>query len=189
VAVGLDHRADLALLRVVGRDLDASTMPVARQFLRSVNLLLGLAETQPTLPVLAKVALLLSCGDGAELETRRAQLEQLRAEREKAAIQDIRQDVRALAAQEELVGLARERARSWQERSRELDEQQAQGLSSFVEAAAAKLEWLRARGDVIEQGASRERLLVKLKRGQGVLALECGFGPSAAESRSCTAPP
>jgi hypothetical protein len=188
VAVGLDHRADLTLLRVVSRDLDASTMPVARQFLRSVNPLLRLAEQQPTLPVLAKLSLLL-CGDEAELGTRRAQLEQLRAEREKAVSQDIRQDVRALAAQEELVALARERARSWQERSRELDEQRAQGLSSFAEAAAAKLEWLRARGDVIEQGAARERLLVKLQRDQGVLAPECGFGPSAAESRSCTAPP
>src|SRR5207244_652523 len=49
----------------------------------------------------------------------------------------------------------------------------AKGIASFAEVAAVRLEWFRARGDIVKEVMGWEIARVQLKLAQGVLALEC----------------
>ena len=181
VAEGLAFRPELVLLGVVSQELNAATLSAAGQLLRSINGLLGMAEHSPRCPALAKVAELVlhDSGGAEELETRRGQVEHYRAERARVVANEIRQDVRSSGRRARLVALARERARSWEERVQEVEDERARGIASFAEVTTAKLEWLRARGKVVEEWAGWQRALVKLKMDVGALVREAGLSPAA----------
>jgi outer membrane protein TolC len=175
VATALKHRAELAMLQEVSAGLNADTLPAVRQMLGSVNGLLGMAEKTPTCPMLAQ--LLSHCqhagGKAAEVEARRAEIDEYRAQREKAIASDVRADVHLLAQQAALVSLVRERARSWQGRVQDLQEQADRGIVSFAQVNDARVEWLRARDEVVRETTAWQRALIKLKMDQGLLGAEC----------------
>jgi hypothetical protein len=201
VAEGLASRPELVLLGVVSQKQNAATLPAVRQLLRSSNGLLGMAEHTPLCPALAKLAALLlhDSGDAAELETRREQVDRFRADRQRAVANEIRQDVRSLARRARLVALARERAQSWEERVHDVE--RAREMTSYADLAAARLEWLRARGKVLEEEAGWQRAFVKLQMDMGALVRKACPGPgdgllppslegiTGDGSKPCTAPP
>jgi outer membrane protein TolC len=124
-----------------------------------------------------------------ELEVRRQQLRQRLNDRELAVAQEIRQAVRTLAAQQALVVLNRQKIRSWETGVRELEDRNKQGLASVSEVAMAKLDWLRARGDLVQEVMAWHRARIKLKEAQGVLPLECSDVAAPVQCPPVVVPP
>jgi outer membrane protein TolC len=108
-------------------------------------------------------------GSRLELEIRREQLRRQRQDRELAVAQEIRQAVRSLTAQRQLVALTGQKIRSWETGVRELEERQQQGLASVTEVALAKLDALRARADLVHEQMAWHLARVQLWQAQGVL--------------------
>jgi hypothetical protein len=134
------------------------------------------------------------CKGQTDADTVRPQILAYESEREEQIAGDIRRDVRLLTIQTEILILARRRAADNQRRVEEITERQAKGLSSFAETAEARLEWLKARGTVVEAAASLLIHKVKLRQDQGLLAAECcpaceAGSPTAAGSTPCTTAP
>ena len=120
------------------------------------------------------------CKGQADAEAVRQQILTYEAEREQQIASDIRRDVRQIAIQTEILILARRRAADNQRRVEELSEKQAKGISSFADVAEARLEWLKARGTVVEAAATLLIYKVKLREDQGLLVAECSTGSEAA---------
>lgn len=175
LARGLAQRPELVLLREVEDKLDVRTLPAVNQLAKSFNALLGMIEQPPRLPLAALLLRSLHGGSaaGIEVEVRRQQLQQQREDRERAVATEIRQAVRTLAAQQQLVALAHRKVRSWETGVRELEDRHQQGLTSVTEMAMAKLDWLRARGDLVKERMAWHIAYVKLHQAQGALPLEC----------------
>jgi outer membrane protein TolC len=196
VAQGLAQRPELVLLRELDPKLNLRTLPAARQFAQSVNPLLGMSGKQS--PLLLRIILLRALrggfGDPFELEVRRQQLEQQRAHREEAVAQEIRQAVRTLASQQQLVVLNRDKRRSWETKVQELEDRSRQGLASETDVALAKLDTLRARGEIVKEVMAWHIARAKLQQAQGILPLHCpkpapspcGPASTAAGNKCCT---
>jgi outer membrane protein TolC len=195
VAKGLASRPELQLWRTLGQSLDATTLPVAQAALQAVNPLAGGALDKGARSGGAGLKTVLEmCKGQADAEAVRQQILTYEAEREQQIASDIRRDVRQIAIQTEILILARRRAADNQRRVEELTEKQAKGLSSFADTAEARLEWLKARGTVVEAAATLLIYKVKLRQDQGLLVAECNTGsaaacPSAAGSIPCTTAP
>ena len=139
-------------------------------------------------------AVLALCKGQGDVETVRQEILAYEAEREQQIASDIRRDVQQLAIQTEILILARRRAADNQRRVEELAEQQARGLSSFADTAQARLEFLKARSQVVEAEVTLLIYKVKLKQDQGLLAAECCPGcepacPTPAGNIPCTTTP
>ena len=100
-----------------------------------------------------------------ELQTRRRQLDQLIADRERAVAQEVRRAVHTLRSQVEVVILARERAASLEARYRELQRAEARGAPAFPEITTAQTDWLKAQAQVVQEvlaAAKREHYRVSV---------------------------
>jgi hypothetical protein len=173
VSQGLAQRPELVLLHEVQQTLSAGTLSAVRPLAESFNPLLGMMDQRP--PSLFAVVLLRRLlGNQPELEVRRQQLQEHHAERQKAVAEEIRQAARTLIAQQRLAALTYQKVQSWETGVRELEDRNRQGLASSTEVAMAKLDWLRARGDLVKEVMAWHIARAKLKQAQGVLASECG---------------
>jgi hypothetical protein len=184
VAVGLANRAELQLLRSLRQQLDAATLPAVRQVLQAADPLLGMAKKPGPCPLLGKLLAACRCTgkDDEELEARRRQLDQALADRERAVAQEVRRAVYTVRGQVELVITAQERVASYEAKVRDLEEGEAKGSVAYPEVTTARLEWLKARGDLAKEVMAWEIARVDLKKAQGLLPLECGQGPPAGPS-------
>jgi hypothetical protein len=195
VAKGLSTRPELRMWRTLGQSLDAASLPVAQAALQTVNPLAGGALDKGARSSGAHLkAVLEMCKGQTDAETIRQQILTYESEREEQIASDIRRNVRLLAIQTEILILARHRAADSQRRVEESTDRQAKGISSFADTAEAQLEWLKARGTVVEAAATLLIYKVKLRQDQGLLAAECcpgceAAGPSAAGSIPCTTAP
>jgi hypothetical protein len=181
VAKGLASRPELQLWRSLGQGLDATTQPVAQAALQAVNPLAGGALDKGARSSSAHLKTVLEmCKGQADAEAIRQQILTYEAEREQQIASDIRRDVRQIAIQTEILILARRRAAESQRRVEEVAEKQAKGLSSFADTAEARLEWLKARGTVVEAAATLLIYKVKLREDQGLLVAECSTASEAA---------
>jgi len=96
-------------------------------------------------------------------------------ERERAAANEVRQAAHDLNAHRRLAGIARQQARSWKDKLDDLEDRGAKGLASFAEIASARLEWLKARGDVVAELVAVRVADVRLKQAQSFWGLDgCG---------------
>lgn len=180
VAEGLAKRPELFMLQRISEEITVQNLPTIRKALQSVSGLAGMSESKPLCPTLAGL-LAVVCNVGAvaaELQTRREQVDEYRIGRERAIAGEITVDARGLVSQAQLVTLSRARARSWQERVEELQAKFPRGLATLAELTDARLQWLRARGDVIKDVTAWERTLVLLQLHQGVLHTHCDEGPA-----------
>src|SRR5262249_13577353 len=178
VALGLEQRPQLMLLRILRDRLDAASLPAAVAMVQAVDPLLGMSEKKPPCPTLQKLLLCLGCtppGAKKDVEARKRQLEQLLADRERAVAQEIRQAVHTQRAQVDLVVVARERALNWEAVVHDWEDKESHGQGNFVELTKAKLEWLRARGKLVKEIMAWEIARSDLKKAQGILPAECGF--------------
>jgi outer membrane protein TolC len=172
VIQGLAQRPELVLLREVEQKLNAQTLPAVRQLAGSFQALLGMMDQRPRSLLVALLLRRLS-GSRPELEIQRQQLQQHLAEQEKAVAQEIRQAARTLIAQQQLAALNRQKVQSWETGIRELEDRNRQGMASSTEVAMGKLDWLRARGDLVKEIMAWHIARGKLKQAQGVLPSEC----------------
>jgi hypothetical protein len=186
VQLGLQQRPQLLLLRDLIAHLDRDTLDSAHTFLQMLNPLLAMSSPGPScklLIILGKI-LHIQPGQEAERERVRAQLCEYLHERERTVEAEIRAAVYEVYARRETIAQARQAADSWQERIRDLEKQQAEGLKGALSLISAHLEWYKAQGEVIKEFLSWKIAIVKLKQAQGVLPAECGYS----EGTSCCAP-
>jgi Outer membrane efflux protein len=179
VALGLAHRPQLHLLRAVSQQLSATTLPTARQVLRSVNPLAGMVESEAAGHRLAGcLAPLVADGGGArgrEVEARQAQLRQLIDQRERAVAEETCLAFEKVQAQARLVAVARDKVNRAREKVNKQRDRLARGLGSALEVTTSRLDWFKARAELVEEVVGWHVARVKLKEARGLLVLECGY--------------
>jgi hypothetical protein len=174
IHVAMHQRAELQLLRILDRDLDAKTLPVVRAFLQGVNGSLG-AQAVSHSPIGKMCAAIkaLVTRSSAERDQRTDQIQQLLSEREKAVANEVRQAAAQLATHGQLVELDRQRAIAWEARVKEVEERLSKGESTFLDVMQAKLEWYKARAALAADVMAWHRARVQLRLAQGVFVSEC----------------
>ncbi|MFL5342674.1 MAG: hypothetical protein ACJ8F7_21285 [Gemmataceae bacterium] len=180
VAEGLATRPELNLLRYLINELDAASVPAARDVLQSVHPLLGMSRGGS---VLAKVTLILRVSPVGhnEAEVRREQLTAYLAEREAVVADEICQATGGVKAHARLAALAWAREKSWQEKLAEVRGRQKQGLASLAEMSSTSMDLFKSRGEVISEVMAWYIAGVKLRQAKGLLVYEClGGGPCRA---------
>jgi outer membrane protein TolC len=88
------------------------------------------------------------------------------AERERTVAGEVRQAAHDLNAHRRLAEIARRQAASWKAKVEDLENRGAKGLASFAEIASARLEWLKARGDVVAESVAVHVAEVKIRQAQ-----------------------
>jgi hypothetical protein len=177
VQLGLHQRPQLLLLRNMIANLDTDTLGSARVLLQSINPLLAMSSPGPrcmVLKILGKIVHI-EPGQQDELERVRGQLCDLLHERERAVEAEIREAVYEIGARRETILRARQAVDSWQDRIRDLEKQQAEGLKGALSLASAYLDLYKARGEVVREFLGWKIAAVKLKQAQGFLPAECGY--------------
>ncbi len=177
VQLGLHQRPQLRLMRYMIAHLDRDTLGSARVLLQTINPLLAMsspASNCKMLMILAKI-LHIQPGQEHELERVRAQLCGYLHERERTVEAEVRAAFYEIGARRETILRARQAADSWQDRIRDLEKQQSEGLKGPLGLASAYLEWYKTRGEVVNEFLRWKIAIVKLKQAQGILPAECGY--------------
>lgn len=182
VAIGLETRAELRLLRLVLCNLDTETLSVARTVLSQANGLLGLEP-----PALCRCCCLCllngplrgDCSEEMEVAARRAQVAQQLAEQEATVASQVRLAVRTIETRLEQVVLARQELASWTARLQAVESKATTGESTFLEITQTRVRKLEAEHKLIRQVVAWQLAHVQLKKAQGVLSQECGYGPTS----------
>lgn len=175
VAEGLASRPELYGLQRMIDELDVKTLKMMREVMQAFNPLMALADSKPCCPMLAKVFALLF-GQGKlqeEVETKREQLIRHKCERMRVISSEIREDVTNLCHRTQVIALTRQRAIAHGRRVAELETKASKELANFEQLTDAKMQWIKARGDVIKAVANWEREYVQLLMHQGVLPNKC----------------
>jgi outer membrane protein TolC len=170
VAEGLARRPDLNLLRVLGAELNARTLPVATQALSTVSTLLGgPAGGCKWLTDLA--AHLLPCLKNGAVETARVQVDELLQARERQAAQEIASAARLVAARRVQAQLASLRAELAGRKVKDLEERLNKGENVRTELTTARLDAIKDRGDQVHAAADFMVACTRLKQAMGLLAV------------------
>jgi len=168
---GLATRADLGMLQMLSESLDGDTLSAVRGALGQINAALGVSPGRAG--VLGK---LLGRGqEYAELQLRRRQVTELLADRQRAAVQQIRQAAYAVDARLREIALAKEKLDSRQQRLAELRSRRGGGAVTAFDIHAAQLEVIEAESRLMHQVIAWRIAQVKLRQKQGLLAFECGW--------------
>jgi hypothetical protein len=184
VAIGLTYRPELLLLRLLEDELCDGNLETVRQQLQSLNAALGQGPSAHC-PKLQQLVAKLCGSSDAELDVRRQQMSEYRAAREREVIEEIRQSVETVVGQIQVVVLTAQRAESWRAAVQEAEEREAKGANGFAQTTEAKLEWYKARRDVVSEITRLQRAKVQVRQAQGVLPVECSRQPSAVGSAAC----
>jgi outer membrane protein TolC len=173
VVLALGQRPELRLLRCLVHDLDVDTLTAVRPLLQTVSPLLG-NRPAADYPCLAVLRAVMPGGPVREREVtiRRQQLLELLKERERAAANEARQAAHDLNAHRRLADLARQQAKNGQDKLDDLERRGAKGLASFADITAARLEWLKARGEVVAELVAVRVADVRLRQAQSFWGLK-----------------
>ncbi|MEX2185958.1 MAG: TolC family protein [Pirellulales bacterium] len=166
VALGLATRADLALLRRLDGSLGVETLPAARGTLMQVDPMLG----QPSVPVRRLASVLGNQDNVTEAASRRDQIALLRADRERAAADEIRQAAIDVSSRYREISLAKDMLASWNGRLNDLRKRREAGDVSPFEIHAAEGEVMRAEHDLTSRVVAWKIAPVRLRQAQGLLA-------------------
>jgi hypothetical protein len=173
VANGLAMRPELNAIRVVGSNLDRSTLPAMRDFLKSISPLLGNDAPDGACKLLSKLHALCSGAVGEELSERRAQIMRHLAEREQAVAEEIRQAVILVEARLRQVALAKEKLEEASETLRQTQSQHENAEATYFDVLRATLAEQQSRADLISAVVGWEIAMVKVREAQGLLVYEC----------------
>jgi hypothetical protein len=177
VNAALADRPELRAWRALQQGLNADTLPVARDLLGgAAPLAAGASGSGMLARCLAKLNLRRSkadpCAD-AELEVRRKQLADLIASRERDVADEVRVAVVALDSQTRRVAFARDRVDRWREKLDEAERQLKAGVPlADLQEAQVRLEWLKARAELVAEVMAWHRARVRLKAAMGWLVWE-----------------
>lgn len=187
VATALARRPELRAWRALYLGLNADTLPTVRDLLRGGNPLVGGVESGPPTGLLLKCVFKVierrtapdPAAVAAELEVRRRQLWELTAERERQVADETRAAAVALDAHAKRVALARDRADAEKARLDDAVKKREAGLpGSDLAEAQARLEWVKARGDLIAEVMAWHQARIRLLAAQGLLAPDEAAGPA-----------
>jgi hypothetical protein len=169
-------RAELRGLRALVAGLSSETLEDVRAHLHAANPLLGGRGVQAAIArsVVQKIAPD-AAAVSAEVSVRRQQLSDWLANRERMIADETRAAAEALNAQTSRLALARDRADSWKVKLDDAVKQKAADLpgAQFAEVSV-RLEWLKARGEVIAEVMAWHQARVKLSASRGALAPDPG---------------
>ncbi|HWG41756.1 MAG TPA: hypothetical protein VN688_03150 [Gemmataceae bacterium] len=177
VRLGLAERPQLLLLRGMITHLDKDTLDAARKLLGSISPMLGMSSPKSgckMLTILAKVTHI-QPRQKDEVESVRAHLIDYLRERERVVVAEIREAAYEVRARREVTILAREASGRWQERIKDLEKQQGQGMPVFADLTTSYMESYKARGEVVKEFLGWKIAAVKVKQAQGILPAECGY--------------
>lgn len=184
VAVGLGRRPELLLLRLLEDELCGGNLDTVRQQLSSLNAALGQGPSAHC-PKLHQLLTKLCAGSDAEPDVRRQQVSEYRAAREREVVEEVRQAVGTVEGQIRVVVLTAQRADSWRVAVQEAEEKEAKGANGFAQTTEAKVEWYKARRDVVSEIARLQRAKARVRQAQGVLPAECSCRSSMAGQTAC----
>jgi hypothetical protein len=175
VNAALADRPELRALRATYANLNADTLPVAREQLRASNPLLGGGSPAPRGLALF---ILKHCGPNTatltELEVRKKQLAELITSRERDIADETRAAVVSLNSQTRRVQLARDRLDAWTAKLADAKKKRdANQPGAELLEAQLTLELLKAKSEAIGEVAAWHQARIRLKAAQGWLAWEC----------------
>jgi hypothetical protein len=178
IALGLEHRPELFMLRKAGNSLTRETAPAIQALLGQADALLGMS-CQGHVSLFRKLAVLLghpSTSEGELVELCR-QFQAYRIQREQEVADEIRQAVMTVDARLREVAVGLEEVRGWERRLEELKAKAERGIPTFPERTTVELHRLEAQSDLHQHVAAWHIARVKLSQAQGLLAEQCGFSP------------
>jgi len=172
VSQGLPNRADLRAITTLENNLNADTVSAVRSGLQRIDALLGGNPAGKSI-----LARLCACGDDAgELQIRREQLCQLYDQQSRSAVEAIRAAAYVVETKLRQIGLAKDEFDSWNQELRRLRaKRQSDGVTEF-DISAAQLAVFQAEYTLVHQIIEWKISESKLKKAQGLLAAECGYG-------------
>lgn len=172
VAEGMQCRADVGALQYALACADTVSAASLRQVLAQLYPALG--SSSP--PMASLCAMLGLGGQGNEKSTRKQQIVDMLAARQEVASAEIRQACEAVGTCFRRIALAKQTRDHWRSRLDDLEARRnADGVSSF-DVGVARLELFQAEADLVSRVVDLRLAEVELKRAQGVLPIECGYG-------------
>ncbi|HJZ55307.1 MAG TPA: hypothetical protein VKE74_10130, partial [Gemmataceae bacterium] len=179
VNAALADRPELRAWRTLQQGLTVNTLPVARDLLRGGAPLAAGVSAPMGGPLARCVTKLLASHSkpdpcaAAELEVRRKQLADVIASRERDVADETRVAVAALNGQTRRVALARDRVDGWQAKLDDAVRLRKAGLpmADLLEAQA-RLEWLKARSELVAEVMAWHQARVRLRAAMGWLVWE-----------------
>jgi len=188
VAFGLARHPELRMLRRLASQLDADSLPAARQTLSTFQPLLG--QSPVSMSGRGLLWLIFHRRQSVEdLPIRRQQLQMLISQRESQIAEDIRSAVAIRAGRFQLAQLAQLEVESWQRQLLRLKSQLKTGQVNFLEVSQAQLNLVKAHSELLSRAVAWQLSEVKVKHAQGILAEECGLSAGGTNTCSVTASP
>ena len=177
VAEGMASRAELRMLRLVGRNLDADTLGVARRVLAQVSPLLG-GATSKTRQCFVRLTERREAENDLPAVCR--QLRDWTRDREEAVAAEIRVAAIECSGNKARVAIARQQLALEERMAADLRRRQTVGESDALAIHVADLDVAMARRTVVEREVAWELSRVKLLQARGLLAAQCGRGVACA---------
>jgi len=170
--VALQYRADLQLLRYIEAEISVGNLVTVRNLLGSVNSLLGTTVTSDFKLFLLSLSETCFGQEALEVAQRRAQVQNLRHDREQQAINEVQTAIRNIETGIKRIALARDRLINTQLQEDAIQKRSSQGLSSFLEESSGQQDVLKARVELIKEMMAWQRARIELKQAQGMLVFE-----------------
>lgn len=171
VNLAMEHRADLAALRLAVSSSSDDSTSAARTLLQLAGGGLGIAPTSPCCLSL----LLLAHRSDCEGSIRSQQLCALLSDQQRTAKHETLQAVALVETRLTQIGVTKRRLELAQARVQSIEAQLKLSSSSPLALRKARLEVLAADQDLLHDVVEWKIALVKLKEAQGLLAEECGY--------------
>ncbi len=172
VAVGMELRPDVELLRQLLRSVDGDTLAVVRSALGRIDGALGL-------PVLSARGFRRRSDrtrEQEEVRLRRNQLRELLKGQQSLAAEEIRNAAMDVTAALDRIAVAKETLGNRRQRVKSLQQKRgAAGGTTAFDISAARMQAIEAQRDLVHQVIAWRIAQVKLEETQGLLAFECGY--------------
>lgn len=172
LAIGVETRADLTMLRLLAATLDTNALATARSALRQRESSLG--NHSPALRDMLQV--LQSKRGEREIRLRQRQLAALLSTHYKTVAGEIRGRVAQVEARQGQIRLSKHKLDQRRRRLSELRRQQQAGGATAFDVFHERLEIIRVEGELMKHVVAWKIAQGKLKQAQGLLAEQCGYG-------------
>jgi hypothetical protein len=172
VALGAETRADLTMLRLLSGAVDSSALSTARSALRQREGSLG--NQSPTIRDMLQI--LSSKRGQRESRIRQRQLATLLSTQYKTVATEIRGGVAEVGARQGQIRVSKLKLDQRRQRLAELQQQQQAGGATAFDIFQERLEIVRVESELMKHVVAWKIAQVKLKKAQGILAEECGYG-------------
>lgn len=166
VETGLQHRPDIATLRLLSNNLSFHTLTLTQETLAAVNP--GLGPPSPMAQLLLAIV-----APGRSLTTVRQQVATLRAESERQAAEEIRTRFRVVEQRLQIVSLMQQKVKLEEQHLAELEEKKAKGINVETDLGTQRLSVWKAKGDLLHEIVAWEIARVQLRQAQGLLHRGC----------------